>query len=109
MAKKVVVQLVDDIDGGAASETVVFALDGTTYEIDLSDDHAAQLRESLSYWIANGRRSTGRRAAPRGPRRAGGNSDTARIREWARSQGIPVPERGRVSAELRERYERESN
>ncbi len=36
MAKKVVVQLVDDIDGGAASETVVFALDGTTYEIDLS-------------------------------------------------------------------------
>jgi hypothetical protein len=100
MAQKIHVVLVDDIDGGDATETVTFALDGVTYEIDLSDKNAAALRESLSSWVSSARRVSGRKSAARG--RAA--SDAGKIREWARANGIEVSERGRVSAKIREAY-----
>ena len=68
MAQRVQVLLVDDIDGGDASETVSFALDGVTYEIDLSESNAAKFRDDLASWIGHARRSGGRRAT--GTRRA---------------------------------------
>ena len=40
--------LVDDIDGSQASETVYFSLGGHPYEIDLSDENAAKLRDGLA-------------------------------------------------------------
>ncbi|MGA9748848.1 MAG: Lsr2 family protein, partial [Nocardioides sp.] len=45
MAQRVHVVLVDDLDGSDADETVTFGLDGVDYEIDLTDAHAAALRE----------------------------------------------------------------
>jgi len=39
MAQKVRTFLVDDLDGGDAEGTVLFGLDGTQYEIDLSAGH----------------------------------------------------------------------
>ena len=57
MAQKVQVVLIDDIDGGDASETVTFGLDGVTYEIDLNDKNAAKLRDAFSLWVGSGRRS----------------------------------------------------
>lgn len=108
MANKVVVQLVDDIDRSPASETVSFGLDSVNYEIDLNDEHAAELRDALAPWVSKGRRTGGRKST-RGtaaPRAAA--SDAAKIREWARGQGIEVSERGRIPAEIRERYLREA-
>ena len=62
MAKKVTVTLVDDFDGeGAADETVEFAVDGVTYEIDLSAKNAKALRSDLKKWVEAGRRVGGRR------------------------------------------------
>ncbi|HZK04647.1 MAG TPA: Lsr2 family protein [Actinomycetaceae bacterium] len=110
MAKKVVVHLVDDIDGGVAAETVNFGLDGVQYEIDLTEENAAELRASLERWIAGARRASGRRStreAGRGTRRPASASDASKIRLWARDQGIEVSDRGRIPAELRERYENE--
>ena len=109
MAQRVNVVLVDDIDGNDASETVSFALDGVDYEIDLSDEHAAQLREALALYIGHGRRTGGRRRErPEvlGRRLGGaeGGPSAADIRAWAREHGYEVPERGRVSAEVREAY-----
>jgi hypothetical protein len=106
MAQRVNVVLVDDIDGTDASETVGFALDGVDYEIDLSDEHAAELREALSLYVGHGRRTGGRR---RSGKRAQSSSSSegataADIRAWARENGWDVPERGRVSAEVREAY-----
>jgi hypothetical protein len=101
MAQRVVVTLVDDLDGGPADETVTFGLDGTNYEIDLSSANAARLRDALANFVANGRRA-GRSTA--GRRRAS-PGDSALIREWAKSQGRAVNERGRISAELRAAYE----
>lgn len=100
MAQKVQVVLVDDVDGGEATETVSFSIDGVGYEIDLSATHAGELRAALQPWIAAGRRVSGRKSTSRS--RVG--SDAAKIREWARANGHEVSERGRVSAELREAY-----
>jgi hypothetical protein len=107
MAQRVNVVLVDDIDGSEAAETVTFALDGVDYEIDLSDKHAAELRDAFALYVGHGRRAGGRRkGAARRARAAGaqGGASAAEIRGWARANGWTVPERGRVSAEVREAY-----
>ncbi|THA57706.1 Lsr2 family protein [Streptomyces sp. A0958] len=108
MAQKVQVLLVDDLDGGEADETVTFALDGKTYEIDLTTSNADKLRSLLEPYAKNGRRTGGRAATGRGKGRAvsGGNKDTAEIRKWARENGHNVNDRGRVPAEIREAYEK---
>lgn len=111
MAQRVQVLLVDDIDGGEAAETVTFALDGVTYEIDLSSENAAKLRDSLATWIGAARRSGGRRTPTR--RGSGGSGaahrdELVKIREWGRNNGFKVSDRGRVSAELQDAY-REAN
>ncbi len=107
MAQKVNIVLVDDLDGSEATETVSFGLDGTTYEIDLNDANAAKLRDALATYVGHGRKVG---AAPRRGRRsaaANGTGPSAReIRDWARSNGFDVPDRGRVSAEVREAYDK---
>jgi hypothetical protein len=103
MARKVQVLLEDDIDGGEAAETVSFALDGKSYEIDLNEKNAKKLRDALAPWIGAARRAgSASESRPRGPRRS---TDTADIRRWAAENGIPVSARGRISADLRARYE----
>jgi len=108
MAQRVNVVLVDDIDGSDAVETVGFALDGVDYEIDLSEDHAAELREAISLYVGHGRRVGGRRKSGRRAATSNGeggaNASAAEIRAWARENGWDVPERGRVSAEVREAF-----
>jgi Lsr2 len=108
MAQRVNVVLVDDIDGNDAVETVSFALDGVDYEIDLSEAHAGELRNALSLYIGHARRTGGRRRSGKRPSAPAASSDgsasAADIRVWARENGFDVPERGRVSAEVREAY-----
>lgn len=107
MAQRVQVILVDDVNGGEATETIEFAIDGVSYEIDLNDENAAKLREDLAPWIGQARRSGGRRQTRR---RSGGSSSSARnedltkVREWGRENGYKVSSRGRVSQELQDAY-----
>jgi nucleoid-associated protein Lsr2 len=105
MAQKVISQLVDDLDGadlGDKGETVNFALDGRSYEIDLSGKNAKALRDALAKYIAAGRRASGGRRTRRG---SGGSSDAKQVRDWAKSQGMEVPDRGRIPANIREAYD----
>jgi len=110
MAQKHIVQLIDDIDGGEASETVTFALDGTNYEIDLSEKNAARLRDALAEFVGNARRSTRPARATTGtaPRRSrsgrGDREQTAAIRDWARKNGFKVGEKGRIPGDVLEAY-----
>ncbi|GAB7005919.1 Lsr2 family protein [Nocardioides sp. AN3] len=113
MAQKVHIVLEDDLDGSEATETVSFALDGATYEIDLNDDHAAQLREALAVYVGHGRKVSGGRRSPRraaasanGASAGSGSTASAKeIREWARQNGHDVPDRGRIPGEVRSAYE----
>ena len=107
VAQKVQVLLVDDLEGGEADETVTFALDGKTYEIDLSTSNADKLRVVLEPYVKGGRRTGGRSARGKGRSSGGGSSqDTAKIRAWAKEQGYEVNDRGRVPANIREAYEK---
>ena len=107
MAQRVNVELIDDLDESPAAETVSFALDGVSYEIDLSESNASRLREALAPFLGHARRTGGRRG---GSSRGTGSSapkssgDAADIRAWARENGFEVSERGRVSAEVRSAY-----
>lgn len=120
MAQKVTVNLVDDVDGGQADETVEFALDGVSYQIDLSNDNAAELRDALSSFVSNARRAGGRKKKP-GPRKTGGAAGATKgsasqgstrgdreqnqaIRDWARKRGLEVSDRGRIPADIVEQY-----
>lgn len=105
MAQKVTVQLVDDLDGGPADETVSFSLDGTAYEIDLSATNAAELRDAFARYVGHARRVGGRSTGRGTARRRGGDNRTAEIREWARANGHKVNERGRIPASIIEAYE----
>jgi len=103
MAQRVHIVLEDDIDGGEATETVLFGVDGINYEIDLSEKNANKLRDSFSKYIGSARRTTPR--ARRSARRGSSGPSTAQIRDWARGNGYEVSDRGRISAEVRAAYE----
>jgi Lsr2 len=112
MAQRVNVVLVDDLDGSEAAETVNFGLDGASYEIDLSAENATKIREALAVYVGHGRRTGGRRrggaqgsgAAGRSGAAGASGPSASEIRAWARENGFDVPERGRVSSEVREAF-----
>ena len=81
MAKKVQIILEDDIDGSEAAETVSFALDGTSYEIDLSDANAAKLRDSLALFIGHAQKVSGRRGGAQNAPPPGGGTPNV-LRGW---------------------------
>lgn len=110
MARRIVHQLVDDIDGSVLEvgegETIHFSLNGTSYEIDLNGSHADELRAALEPYISAGRRAGSggavRSASPR--KRAGRNPEVAAIRAWAKENGHTLSERGRVPAPIVDAY-----
>ncbi|MFP5068220.1 histone-like nucleoid-structuring protein Lsr2 [Pseudonocardia nantongensis] len=114
MAQQTTITLVDDLDGNEADEQVEFAVDGRTYEIDLSSGNAERLRESLAPYVAAGRRVTGRRsgaaAGSGAPSSSNGSSASERaanraVREWAIGQGMKISERGRIPSSVLEAYQ----
>jgi hypothetical protein len=104
MAQRVQVIIEDDYSGGPADETVAFSLDGAEYEIDLSSKNAASLRDALAPWTAHARKTGGRRR--RGGKSSAGSNKSSDIRAWAAANGFEVSSRGRVSAEVRQAYEK---
>jgi NADPH-dependent glutamate synthase beta subunit-like oxidoreductase len=109
MAQRTIVQLVDDIDGKPADETVTFSLDGITYEIDLSTQNADKLRASFTPYVEKARKAGTRRAArpvrDTGARTTDNPERSAEIRAWAQQQGITVNDRGRIPAQVLEAHE----
>ncbi len=103
MAQKIQTLFVDDIDGSEAEGTVRFGLDGADYEIDLSVAHREELQKALAPYVAHARK-TGTRRAARGGRRNASAIDTHKVREWAKEQGIEIKERGRVPANIVDKY-----
>ena len=108
MAKKTIVELTDDLDGSPADETLRFALDGSQFEIDLNKAHAKQLRDALQPFAEaartlNGKRG-GRRTVGSGSRASRDREQLQGIRDWAKTQGYKVAQRGRISAEIQQAY-----
>jgi hypothetical protein len=114
MAQKVLVQFVDDLDGipGEDVSTVSFALDGVSYEIDLREENAVRLRDSLADYVDSARRVGGRvkrgtapASAPVRPADTRSKEQTKAIREWAKSNGFELADRGRIPANVIDAFE----
>lgn len=108
MAKRVVVELVDDLDGQPIEDgdggTVEFSLQGRRYELDLSASNLAKLQDAVAPFIDVARSSKAPKTSSPTPRRRKSTTELAEIREWARGQGIAVSGYGRVPAEVRAAY-----
>jgi hypothetical protein len=109
MAQKVLVQLVDDLDGTSSQDvsTVLFGLDGVSYEIDLSEANAERLRESLTEFVDSARRVGGRIKRGTRPAQAGkaaNSGEAGQIREWALENGFELAGRGRIPSHVVEAY-----
>lgn len=100
MATRVNTVITDDLDGSAAAEAVRFSFGGSAYEIDLGPANRERMQKSLQPFM-----EAGRRVGPKRPaRRTASLVDTAAIRTWAQGQGLEVAERGRISADIVEKY-----
>lgn len=110
MARRIVHQLVDDIDGTVLEvgegETVHFSLNGTSYEIDLNQSHVEELRKAFEPYISAGRRagSSGSTRTSSARKRPTRNPEVAAIRAWANSNGYTLSERGRIPGPVVEAY-----
>jgi hypothetical protein len=110
MAQRVQVQLVDDLNGDVAQETVRFGVDGTDYEIDLTTENAQKLRSTLSDYVDKARKATGRRG--QGGQKASTSSsagrtkreNTQQIRQWAQDNGYNPSSRGRITQSIIDAY-----
>ena len=110
MAQQVVTKLVDDITGkeipDGEGETIQFAFNGVSYEIDLDAKNAKKFTDAITFYIDHGRR-LGRTGAParRGTSRtASAELDTNAVRAWAADNGYEVSPRGRIRNEVVEAY-----
>jgi hypothetical protein len=104
MAKTTVVTVTDDIDGTSDARTVRFGLNGSLFEIDLSEKNKAKFERGIAKFIDSGRK-VGRAAGAGKPGNRAARSDRAQIRAWAQKQGITISARGRISASVIEQYE----
>jgi hypothetical protein len=114
--EEITVALIDDFDGTVAAETVKFALDGKTYQIDLSKANANELRRSLRPYVDRARSARRKTATRRGPTRlAGGGTrrpegyDRTEVRTWAKANRIKVSPRGRIANDVVEKWRNASS
>ena len=103
MATKISVALEDDLDGGPAQETVRFGFGGAHYEIDLNKKNAKAFRKQLAPFIEHARK-TGAEPRRRMMRAPSTRQRSSGIRAWAKQQGIPISDRGRIPASVVAQY-----
>lgn len=117
MAKKTVIEFIDDITGqpGEDVKTEYFVAEGYVHEIDLGPESRAQLEAAMKPFVEAGRR----RRAINLSRWAEGSTGTSAsrptpidreqnqaIRAWAAQQGMKVSDRGRIPANVLEAFHR---
>ncbi len=107
MATQTTVTVTDDLDGSANAKPVAFSLNGESWTIDLSAKNRAALEKALKPYIAKATKqgrsrsvSSSRKTTGRAPR-----TDMAAVRNWAKSNGHPVSDRGRISATVQQAYD----
>ena len=117
MARRAVVHLVDDLDDtiieDGDGQIVSFGLDGTPYEIDLTNEHADELRGALARYVESARKTGSARPARA---RSSGRSRSSKsdvsptaVREWAKSNGIEVSSRGRIPQSVVDQFRAAGN
>lgn len=109
MAVTTLTVITDDIDGSKDASTISFAFGGTNYEVDLSEKHAEALAKALAPYIEAGRKVRTGSTAPARRSSSVGGVDPKAVRKWAESAGITVSSRGRIPADIVEKFKAEGN
>jgi len=105
MSRSVSVIITDDLDGSENAETVSFGFRGVSYEVDLGKKNQAKLEKALAPFIQAGRKAPAGGRRRTASRAAGPAADRTAVRAWARTAGLKVSGRGRISADIIRRYE----
>jgi hypothetical protein len=96
MAKEVIINLRDDLNGEIAEKTVYFTIEGTHYEIDLSTDNIEAFKEAIAPYVTKARLA--------GVSKLSGKEERDAVRVWAKERGIKVGTQGRISSEIIQQY-----
>jgi hypothetical protein len=104
VARKVIVEMADDLDGSRATQTIRFGFQGVEYELDLNDENANEMTHWLEHYISHARRVGGRKRGLAGKASAGSGVDPKAVRKWANEQGLEISARGRIPSQLVARY-----
>lgn len=110
MAQRVQVIRISDLSGadlGDGGQTVKFGVNNASYEIDLSDDEVGELFTVLKPYIDNATKTSGR-----GVRRSRANTpeiDPKAVRAWAAANNVEVNDRGRIPADVIDKYKAAGN
>lgn len=110
MAKHTVTQITDDLDGSKDAQEIAFSFQGVDYNVDLGKKNLAALEKALKPYLDAAtkvakRSSVSRRSSSRSTKATAGNGDLRDVRTWAKTNGIKVSERGRVSRSVLEQYD----
>ena len=105
MAKQVVTttEYTDDLSGGKADRTVAFGFEGQSYEIDLSRSNSRALEKALAPYVGAARKVRVTHTKVARPIKT--KRDVSVVREWAKSNGYEVSDRGRVASALIDAYD----
>lgn len=110
MARREITQFFDDLDNAPLSEEEVnvvdFSVNGIGYTLDLSAKNRAAFEKALAPYIQVARRKTRGGAGRRTTGRSTNPERNRMIREWARENNVAVSERGRISADVIEKFEK---
>jgi hypothetical protein len=113
MAQRTRIVLIDDLDGTEIKEedaqSITFTWAGVDYNIDLSKANADKLEKAIGPYLEKAQRVSGRRSRPSSSSSYGGQVDTKAVRAWAASNGIELSNRGRVPADVIEKYKAAGN
>jgi len=101
--------VLDDLTGEEGATTLVFGLDGATYEIDLAPSSMEKVRGALEPLVEKARRVDGKSKGRKSSASKPSNSNASKVREWARANGYEVGNRGRIPAEVVAAYEAEQS
>ncbi len=116
VAQKVEVVLTCDLDEEEtpAAETVAFGYDGQTYEFELCQEHLDEFHNLMQGYVSAARKAepaahrsspATASAPPRASRGMGNPSELAMVREWARTNGYDISDRGRIPSQVRDAFE----
>ncbi len=106
MAKRVITQLISDLSGDEIAEgkgeTIDFSYRGVSYTIDLAQKEATAFDKAVAMYLEHATRVGGRRRSTSAG--SGSDYDPKTVRAWAKESGIKVPDRGRIPADVVEKF-----
>ena len=114
MAQRTQIVLIDDVDGNEIEDgdgqSIAFSFSGVDYTIDLSKSNADKFEKAIGPYLEKAQRVGGRKSrGSSAPTSTSPSVDTKAVRKWAESNGVQVSSRGRIPANVIEKFHAAGN